>query len=67
MNVMVEQKNLPIKDKAEVTLYTHHALPLLIPFINSGTEGWYMNNFINIGFPEVRRDASPSLAKIQAL
>ncbi len=39
---------LLINDKADITLYTHHSLPLLIPFISPKTEGWYMNNFINI-------------------
>ena len=39
---------LLINDKADMTLYTHHSLPLLIPFISPKTEGWYMNNFINI-------------------
>lgn len=39
---------LLINDKADMTLYTHHSLPLLIPFISPQTEGWYMNNFINI-------------------
>lgn len=39
---------LLINDKADMTLYTHHSLPLLIPFIHPQTEGWYMNNFINI-------------------
>ena len=39
---------LLIRDKSDMTLYTHHALPLLIPFIGPQTEGWYMNNFINI-------------------
>lgn len=39
---------LPIQEKAEITLFTHHSLPLLIPFITPQTEGWYMNNFINI-------------------
>ncbi len=48
MNEKAVQKCLPIKDQSDVTLYTHHALPLLIPFINMETEGWYMNNFINI-------------------
>lgn len=39
---------LLINDNADMTLYTHHSLPLLIPFISPKTEGWYMNNFINI-------------------
>lgn len=39
---------LPIQEKAEITLFTHHSLPLLIPFITPQTEGWYMNSFINI-------------------
>lgn len=39
---------LPLNDKIDITLYTHHSLPLLIPFVHSQTEGWYMNNFINI-------------------
>lgn len=39
---------LLINDSADMTLYTHHSLPLLIPFISPKTEGWYMNNFINI-------------------
>ena len=39
---------LLINDNADMTLYTHHSLPLLMPFISPKTEGWYMNNFINI-------------------
>lgn len=39
---------LLINDKADMTLYTHHSLPFLIPFVSPQTEGWYMNNFINI-------------------
>ena len=45
---MSDNMKLLINDKVDMTLYTHHALPLLIPFIGSQTEGWYMNNFINV-------------------
>ncbi len=42
------KKQLPILSKPDITLYTHHSLPLTIPFLNEMTKGWYMNNFINI-------------------
>ena len=45
---MSDNMKLLINDRVDMTLYTHHALPLLIPFIGSQTEGWYMNNFINV-------------------
>lgn len=44
----MSEKKLPILEKAEITLFTHYSLPLLIPFIDHRTIGWYMQNFINI-------------------
>ena len=44
----MRRKILQISHQTDITLFTHHTLPLLIPFINDHTAGWYMNNFINI-------------------
>ena len=42
------RKILPTVKKSKITLYTHHALPLQIPFITKETESWFMSCFINV-------------------
>lgn len=43
----INQTTLPILDQSPITLYTHHALPQLIP-ISSEYDYWRFCNFINI-------------------
>lgn len=42
------KKLLDISHNKEITLFTHHSIPLQIPIVNEKTIGWYMSCFLNI-------------------
>ena len=42
------KKILPIKQREDIKLFTHHAIPMQIPMVCNLTMGWYMSCFVNI-------------------
>lgn len=42
------RKLLDVCPNKDITLYTHHSIPLQIPIVKDNVKGWFMSCFINI-------------------